>query len=51
MIENSFFPCSFDSWSLSKEKYEIALKAVSKDRKNRYSSFKEFHDNWNSKPN
>lgn len=41
-----FEPCSIENWELNRTCYEIAKKAVSKERKNRYSSIQEFHKDW-----
>ncbi|MCL2689628.1 MAG: hypothetical protein FWE57_07265 [Chitinispirillia bacterium] len=44
--ENAFFPCKYEFWELNEDLYKIALKAVSKDRKDRYRSVKNFHEEW-----
>lgn len=37
---------SFSKWEASQELYDIALKAVSNDRYNRYRSVREFYETW-----
>ena len=37
---------SFSKWEASQELYDIALKAVDKDRSNRYPSVKELYETW-----
>lgn len=49
--EKRFIPCSFDKWQLSRERYDVALKAVSFERSNRYSSIEEFRKAWDSSEN
>ena len=45
---NAFSPCSFENWELSKACFDVALKAVSKDRDKRFSTINEFHLAWNA---
>lgn len=42
-----FIPNSFGRFILSKEKYDILLKATSYDRNERFESIKAFHQEWN----
>jgi serine/threonine-protein kinase len=44
---NRFFPCARERWELSKDMYEVSLKAVMEDRSERYQSVSEFFINWN----
>jgi serine/threonine-protein kinase len=44
---NSFFPCSLEKWELSKEMYEVSLRAVNTDRNKRYNSMSDFSSAWN----
>ena len=44
--ENAFFPCNYDVWELSEGLYKTALKAVNRDREERYSSIKDFYKEW-----
>jgi serine/threonine-protein kinase len=44
---NRFFPCAKERWELSKDMYEVSLKAVMEDRSERYQSVSEFFINWN----
>lgn len=44
---NAFFACSLENWTLSKQLYDVVLKAVEKDRSKRYSSMTEFFNSWN----
>ncbi|WP_081755958.1 protein kinase [Paucisalibacillus sp. EB02] len=39
---------SFDKWEASRYLYDVALKAVEKDRNKRYSSVQEFYNHWKS---
>jgi hypothetical protein len=34
-------------WHMGRDLYDVALKAVSKERTNRYQTIKEFIENWN----
>jgi serine/threonine-protein kinase len=43
---NAFFPCGLDAWELSEAHYRIAVKAVSPERTNRFSSMKSFYEEW-----
>lgn len=45
---NAFTPCSFQSWELNQASYDVACKAVSPERSERYSSINEFHTAWNA---
>ncbi len=45
-LDNEFIPCSFSNWELSFESYQVALKAVSLNRNERYSTFTEFLKEW-----
>lgn len=44
--KNQFAPCSFEKWDLSKVCYDVAFKAVSLERDQRYSTIKEFKIAW-----
>lgn len=44
--ENAFFPCRFEAWELSKSLYDVALRAVSYNRLERYASIKSFYQEW-----
>jgi serine/threonine protein kinase, bacterial len=37
---------SIEKWEASRDLYDVAIKAVEKDRNNRYSSVQEFYSNW-----
>jgi serine/threonine-protein kinase len=43
---NSFYPCSLNEWSLSEKCYDIAMKAVQKDRMKRFGDMTEFYSAW-----
>lgn len=43
---SAFTPCSFEKWELSKACYDVALKAVSVDRAERYATINEFYKAW-----
>lgn len=43
---NYFFPCALENWDLDKQLYEVAAKAVKKDRQERYNSISEFFVSW-----
>lgn len=45
---NAFMPCAFDDWELSKACYEVAVKAVSVEKSERYASINEFYTAWNA---
>ncbi len=45
---NTFLPCTFENWELSKSCYDSVLKAVSIDRTARYASINEFFIAWNN---
>jgi serine/threonine-protein kinase len=45
--ESCFFPCSLENWELSKPLYEVTLKAVNKNRSERYNSISDFFTSWN----
>ena len=44
--EHTFSPCSITNWELNSKCYEVAKKAVEKEREKRYSSIQEFHKYW-----
>lgn len=46
--ENRFIPCDILKWQLNKRSYETALKAVSPNHLDRYSSIDEFWRAWNA---
>ena len=43
---NQFKPCSFENWDLSRELYDIAVKAISLQRGARFGSVQEFFAVW-----
>jgi serine/threonine-protein kinase len=43
---NGFFPCTLERWQLSKELYDVALKAVNINRCQRYNSMSDFLSTW-----
>lgn len=43
---NVFTPCSFENWELSKECYDVVLKAVAMERSERYTTINEFYTAW-----
>lgn len=43
---NRFVPCSRSKWQLGEASYEVAGKAVSQDRNQRYGTIGEFLDEW-----
>lgn len=45
-MRNAFFPCRYETWELNRHLYKIALKAVDKERLNRYDSIKSFYSDW-----
>ena len=45
---NQFVPCTFQNWQLDKRSYQVACKAVSWNRTNRYRTFEEFFHEWKS---
>ncbi|MDF2541678.1 MAG: hypothetical protein K0S47_1396 [Herbinix sp.] len=44
--DNCFYPCEINTWELNSKMYEVVLKAVKKEREERYSSLKEFFYAW-----
>ncbi len=45
---NRFCPCPYEKWELSKALYEVATKAVSHDRNDRFHSITSFYKRWNA---
>ena len=43
---NRFTPCFYSHWQLNKESYQVAAKAVSANRNERYKTFTEFFNEW-----
>lgn len=43
---NRFIPCSYSHWQLNEESWQVAIKAVSANRNERYKTFTEFLDDW-----
>ncbi len=43
---NQFSPCSCSNWQLNEESYQVAVKAVSLNKKERYITFDEFFTEW-----
>lgn len=44
--KNRFLPCSYSNWQLNKESYQVAIKAVNPNKKERYITFDEFFTEW-----
>ena len=44
--KNRFLPCSYSNWQLNKESYQVIIKAVNPNKKERYITFDEFFTNW-----
>lgn len=44
--ENQFRPCSLSNWQLNKESYQVAKKAVSPNKRDRYLTFADFFEDW-----
>ena len=44
--DNQFLPCAYSDWQLNEASYQVAVKAVSLDREERYLTFEEFHEDW-----
>lgn len=44
--ENQFRPCSLSNWQLNKESYQVAKKAVSLNKRDRYLTFADFFEDW-----
>jgi hypothetical protein len=47
MRSKGFFPCTLEKWVLSREVYEVTLKAVNEDRNGRYQALSDFLRAWN----
>ncbi|MCI9079388.1 MAG: hypothetical protein HFH68_10765 [Lachnospiraceae bacterium] len=45
-VQNRFLPCTCDNWQLNRESYQVAVKAVSASRNERYKTFREFYREW-----
>lgn len=45
---NAFYPCTFENWELNEGLYNVALKAVEKEKQNRYHSLSDFSVAWNN---
>lgn len=43
---NQFVPCAFQNWQLGEKSYQVATKAVSFNKEERYSTFAEFFHEW-----
>ena len=43
---NQFIPCTLPNWQLSEESYQVATKAVSLNKSERYLTFAEFWYEW-----
>ena len=43
---NQFVPCSYSNWQLNAESYQVAKKAVSPNKNERYMTFAEFFRDW-----
>ncbi|MBQ8578445.1 MAG: serine/threonine protein kinase [Clostridia bacterium] len=50
---NAFLPCPFspENWELNRAAYDVACRAVSPDRENRFSSIGDFHAAWENAVN
>jgi len=44
--KDAFFPCRYETWELGEALYQTAAKAVSPERKDRYSSMQAFYAAW-----
>ena len=44
--DNQFIPCTLPNWQLSEESYQVATKAVSLNKSERYLTFAEFWYEW-----
>ncbi len=44
--DNQFLPCSYSDWQLNEASYQVAVKAVSQNRNERYLTFEEFYTDW-----
>lgn len=44
--ENRFLPCALSKWQLNEQSYQVAAKAVSPDREDRYRTVAEFFQEW-----
>ncbi len=44
--DNQFLPCAYSDWQLNEASYQVAVKAVSQNRNERYLTFEEFHTDW-----
>ena len=42
-VQNRFLSCAYKEWQLNEESYNVALKAVSASRNERYKTFGEFY--------
>lgn len=45
-IQSRFVPCSLSDWQLSKESYQVVVKAVESDKSKRWKTFAEFFKEW-----
>ncbi|MBD5523197.1 MAG: serine/threonine protein kinase [Lachnospiraceae bacterium] len=45
-FNNQFLPCTFSNWQLNEESYQVANKAVSFSKNERYMTFAEFYTDW-----
>lgn len=43
---NQFIPCSYSNWKLNEESYQVAMRAVSPDKNERYMTLAEFFRDW-----
>ncbi|MDE7272604.1 MAG: hypothetical protein K2N95_06010 [Lachnospiraceae bacterium] len=43
---NQFLPCPYPNWQLNKESYQVAVKAVSPDKNERYMTLDAFYAEW-----
>lgn len=48
---NRFVPCSYSHWQLNEESYQVAIKAVNVNKSERYKTFSEFFNDWETAVN
>ena len=45
-LKGHFIPCSFENFTLSKQSYDVLLKATSLNRNERFDSIEDFYSAW-----
>ena len=50
-FNNQFLPCAYSNWQLNEESYQVAVKAVSLNKNERYKTFAEFYTDWKKASN